>query len=231
MFQFTDHTVYHTSPATLYRNLDAMLTKEHSKRWLEWEPEVLLSTVPEVKYYVPRNKLLAIQAVGANADLVCSDHIGFESVGNCFCNYHYLVGESQPIGIEECLYTTNHVKQIISDVHKLDTDKINFLGEIPGYIASVAKLYKHRVLPVPLNFGQDILDFLYPNNKQDAHFEEMKHIAAEIDKTAIPNDFGNLGKILDVIDPGSTNGAFVNWLIGCYLYNPTTIIGNTVEEN
>jgi len=207
-----------------------LLKEKHCKDWLAWEPEVLLSYVPEVKFYVPRNKILAVQAVGANADLVCSDHVGFESVGNCFCNYHYLVGESQPLGIEECFYTINQVRDIISKVHNLSQEKIEFLGEIPGYIASVAKLYKHRVLPKPLSFSQDILNFLYPNTKEN-NISDLLYIAEEIDKASLPDSLDELRKLLDNVDPDSTHGVFVGWLIGCYVYDPTTLLEPTVETN
>lgn len=209
MFIFNDVTVHSLHPIDLYRKMDEVLSKD-GKDWLGWEPETVLQHLK-----VPRtaqeavDKVLAVQAIAAHVELACESHEAFEALCNSFCNYSFIVGESQPAGIEECFYTVKQIKAIADAVHKIKDGDVIFYGEIPGYIAAVAKLHSHRVLPVPLWFAQDILDFIYPNT--DIDLASYKNVAEEIDKA----DLSTLDELED------TDNNFINWLIGCYRYDPT----------
>lgn len=213
MFDFNDSTIYSTSPIDLYTAMDKVLTPLGA--WISWEPDTLLKHITSKTKLNSNsiNKLLAVQAVAANLDLVCKDHTAFEAVGTCFCNEHYILGRSQPIGIEECMYTVKQIKGIAVLVHNTQEDLVMFYGEIPGYVASVAKLNSHRVLPIPLSFGQDILDYLYPNYGVDLVKE--KDMAQKIDDADL-KDLTSLDK---------TDNIFIHWLVGCYLYDPTIVVG------
>lgn len=205
----TNDSVLHTDPTTLYKALNKKFIKFGD--WLSWEPDVFLKMIGDVTDKLPQNKLMAIQALGGNTQIALEDHIAFESIGNCFCNVNYIVGHSMPLSIEECFYTVKHIKTIGALVHDIPTKNISFFGEIPGYVASCAKHESKRVLPVPLSFGQDILDFLYPNYNVDL-IEE--HTAIKNIEENQNSDYFN--KILE-----EQPNTFASWVIGCYLFNPT----------
>lgn len=206
--EFTNSIIYSTHPIDLYKYINTAL--KGLGAWLSWEPEVLFKNLNINKPNSNSvNKVLAVQSTAANTELPCKNHLAFESVGNCFCNEHFIAGTSQPIGIEECMYTVNQIKLIAKEVHKVNEDLVTFYGEIPGYVASVAKLHSHRVLPIPLNFGQDILDYLYPN--YGVNLTEEKHIAEVIDKADLS----------ELADLDRTDNKFIHWLVGCYRYDPT----------
>ena len=218
MFNFTDKTILKTSPTALYKEMAIKLEGEGP--WIEWEPETILHSISSDIGDVAMNKILAVQAVAANTELPCMDHVAFESVVNSFCNYTYIVGESQPTGIEECFYTVNHIKGIATQVHNLDPSSILFAGEVPGYIAAVAKLYSKRVIPYPLSFAQDILDFIYLN--YNIPLDEMKDIVQKIDSAIIPENVKDISSLVEELDPKSEYHTFITWILGCYIYDPTS---------
>ena len=225
--EFTSKGVYHAHPIDLYISMDEKFGK--LGKWLEWEPEVFLSYFPEVTYRVPKDKLLAVQSVAANMQLPYTDHTAFEAVGNCFCNYYFIVGESSPLGTAECFYVVAQLKKLAVAVHGVKEADLLFYGEIPSYIAATAKYEHQRMLPSPLSFGQSILDYLYPNYEKDLSAE--RDIVSQIDKSEIPNSTEDLNKLLDNVDPSSTHGAFISWLLSCYFYDPTAFDIDSFEDN
>lgn len=141
-------------PIDLYKALDAQFRDEE---WLSWEPETLLRTLALQDEGSGVDKLLAIQAFCVNTDLALSDSVAFENLVHAFCNNVVVVDAPQAPYIEEVHYAVEQMKGLAKLVHHKDCV---FVGEIPGYVAAVAKHRGWVLLPMDLSFAQALLDHL-----------------------------------------------------------------------
>lgn len=206
-------------PFDVYRALDTMFGEE---RWLSWEPEVLLHELADEVSEQARDKVLAVQAVAANGALACGKAAAFENVVHAFCNNALVVDSLQPPTIEEVMYTIPQLEKIIKQVHS--DAEVSFYGEIPRYVAAVAKYRGWVVLPTRLGFAQDALDELTGCSPESDKYQEfkgtlqlIKGLVASVAETAITTS----DEVFSLIEEDTPKALVIRLVLGAYLYDPT----------
>lgn len=194
--------------------------------WLTWEPETLLL---ELREDVPENavdKLLAVQAVASCGDVALRSSAAFEKVVNAFCNNICVMDTHQSPCMEEICYATAQIKKLLRMVYGRDP---KFCGEVPGYVAAVAKYHGWFVLPGTLTFAQQMLDSLTNltgNNKLMREHSPMVHSVKSLYQNVHPDDARKL--LDDAAFPTLDNGpaaTIIRNIVGALLFDPTTLYG------
>jgi hypothetical protein len=210
------------TPAKIYDYLDELLSGES---WFEWEPETLLTTVitqdlNECDSGLCKDKILSVQAVALNTDLVCTYHKAFEKVVHAFCNNPCIMDVVQPPAIEEIYWSIPQIEYILRKVHG-DTAELKFMGEIPNYVASVGKYFGWMVFPERLKFAQEMLDNL--NGLQEwtskhadikAILDQAKQVAEQLEDISVDNTG------IEELTDATPRNIMIKKLVGCKLYSP-----------
>jgi len=214
-FTWDNEVIIKNPPVQVFRFLDSHF---YGTSWLGMDPESMLLQLDRHRTLITKteavDKLMAVKSAAFNINIPCRDCLAFEKIAHAFCNNICVMDAFQPLFIEEVFYTVNQLTEIAKMVD--DSIKhLDFRGEIPGYVASVAKHRGVRVLPKPLGFAQDILTFLNgysptPDELTLADNLEAMHRSGALDAKAI-ND--NIGDTLQV-------NSSVRNLIRCYLFDP-----------
>ena len=201
------------------------MAKQFGGDWASWDSDTLLLTLPGLVEDYAQDKVLAVHAVIANSNLPCTHSQAFENVTNAFCHNPVIVDAAQPPDLPEMYYTVGQLEKIIRLVHDVDPQ---FGGEIPGYIAAVARYRRILVLPKRLAFAQDLLDSLNgitPDSRKRQEFSALYDDSIKLVNQLEEVDFTEDNtKLLDdlqkLVPPEHLFTA--QQLIGCYLYDPTT---------
>jgi hypothetical protein len=208
--------VYRTSPSDLLKAINGIIPTDAD--WLQWEPEVLLGYFSKVKgtgSQAALDKIMAVQAAAAHMQFACSYSYPFSAIISCFCNFN-VPRSIKPSHVEEIFYTVGQLQKIADLIHD---DDLEFVGEVPGYIAACAHYASWRVLPKSLDFAQGLLSHLcsYVPTK-----EELLLVGSmDLVKDMTHNE------VVDVVDsmtkdtPG--NSRLITDLLGCYVYDPTLV--------
>jgi hypothetical protein len=213
MLQLNNSDIYKAHPVDLL----TLFNKEMGATdWLDWEVETVLAQFNTVLSQAAQDKVLAIQSVLNNIGLTASDAIAFEKVVHAFCNNPCIMDALQAPSIEEIFYTVKQIKKLVNA-------GIEYVGEIPGYVAAVAAHHDWVLLPLPLSFAQEALYsllYLTPGTERwkesEAFINEGKKILEYLD-THYFTDY-------DSLENETMAALFIRRILGAYLYDPTTEI-------
>jgi hypothetical protein len=212
----TDHAVISWHPATLYQKLAAFFTDDAS--WLTWDAETLFLQLSQVTAPVATDKVMAVKACAQNMNVPCTSALAFEKTAMAFCNNVCVMDSYQPLHTEEAVYTVHQLQAIA----KTSQDsEIEFSGEVPSYVAAVAKHRQTPVLPKSLEFAQDLAMYLtgYTPTADECRAIDGVHALAtsDIDKLRDPDALDQL-PAMQQSGPG-----LVTFLVGCYLFSPAEV--------
>ena len=185
------------SPLSLYKATD----KKHPE-WLNWEPETVLQTLDR-----DDDKILAVQTAARNPNKVTNDCFPFEKVVMAFCNNQPIMGTYDKPYIEELMYGVQQIKEVIKESQEgLHDSDIDFTGDIPSYVAAVAKDRGWFVLPERLSFAQQALNHIRGLKEDSPVYKAHKKVRDEVEKG--PESYINSE------DPTVTR------YVGAYLFDP-----------
>jgi len=209
MQALNDKFILGSHPVDIYTAVD---TEPLFGEWVTWDAETLLMQLPLVKDAVAMDKVLAVKSCAANINVPVAKALAFEKICTAFCNNHCVMDAYQPLFMEEVFYGVKQINLISQAVHgKLP----KFKGEVPGYIATVAKVRAVPVLPKPLAFAQDRAAFMTgksPSGDELELVDSMDQVGLEALKEPAS---------LDSLDPARNPGdRLAAFLIGCYLFDP-----------
>ena len=159
-------------PYEIYLACDKLFEGEP---WLEWEPETLLLQLRSDVDDLSEDKLLAVQAVAANATPVLDMALSFEKAVLAFNNCVCVMDTWQPPYVEEICYAVPQIRKILRAVHG-PNHTFEFAGEVPGYVASVAKHRGWIALPKRLDFATEQLNSLNGLTEKSKKYLENKEI-------------------------------------------------------
>lgn len=211
----TDAFVVQQHPVDLYKALDAFFD---GLPWLLWDSDALFMNLPQVTSPVATDKVMAVKACAQNMNVPCTDAVAFEKTGMAFCNNVCVMDTFQPLYTEEAVYTAMQLQAIAQVVQE---SEIEFSGEVPSYIATVAKHRGTPVLPKPLEFAQDLAQHLtgYAPTPDECQAVDSVHAVA----TQNPKELRD-PKALDRLPATQRQGrGLVTFLVGCYLFAPEEV--------
>lgn len=212
MNPITDATVLRSSAKDTFLLLDEQFGDES---WLTWDAETLLLHCSQVKEPVAMDKLLAVKSCALNINIPCSKAIAFEKTVTALCNNSCVMDTYQPLFMEEVFYGVQQLQALCQEVLQ---QACKFTGEIPGYIAAVAKTRGFNVLPKELEFAQDMVTYLtgYSPSADEITLVESLATVAKTAKAALLDK-----ATLDKLSPGTNSqDKVVAQLIGCYVFKP-----------
>ncbi|KAH0475528.1 MAG: hypothetical protein KVP17_002618 [Porospora cf. gigantea B] len=153
-------SILQSSPAEVR---DVLNMVYRNQKWETWDTEVLLHEVFSAypKTDEAADKVAAVQAVLVNPTLCLEDSAGFEKVVHAFCNNACVMDLRQAPYVEEILYTIEQLKSLAPNCSPG--------GDVPEYVAGVAKYWGWLVMPRELQFAQDMLDNLNSANKGEKY--------------------------------------------------------------
>lgn len=193
--------------------------------WLSWEPETILLELKQEVSDAAVDKLLAVQAVAANSKAVQNSAAAFEKVVNAFCNNICVMDVIQPPEVEEMSYAVSQINKIIEMVQGSSV-KLSFGGEVPAYVASVARFRGWFALPSNLSFGQELLDNItnMPEGSKlrKEHYKLLDAVSSavyEIRRTEA-RELLEDGSV-EALEGDETSSNIARKIIGALLYDPT----------
>lgn len=209
--------VYRTSPSDLLKVVNTLVPKDAD--WLQWEPEVLLGYFPKVQgtgSQAALDKIMAVQAAAAHMQFACSYSYPFCGIVSCFCNFN-VPRSIKPSHVEEIFYTVGQLQKIADLIHD---DDLEFVGEVPGYIAACAHYASWRVLPKPLDFAQGLLSHLssYVPTKEELLLVGSMDLVKDMTKDEVTEVLYSMTK-----DAAPETSRLITDLLGCYVYDPTLV--------
>jgi len=230
---YTEDNVLNAHPYDIYSDLNI---KYGFENWAEWEPEVLLSTIfgsslDSVDAPV-QDKISAVHSLVINAPLVLSEAFAFEKVINAFNNNHCIVDAIQPLYVEELMYGIRQIQKILCHIGDLKDSDITFESEVPGYVAAIGRYRDWVVLPKPLSFAQNVLNYLNGISEKSERLKENKDmlecamsmvedmdltVGRDADANVDAEEFTKLEKYSDKeFLPG-----LIKRIVGSYVFDPT----------
>ena len=208
-----------THPIEIYQACDQVFKDQP---WLSWEPETILLQLKDEVSDLEMDKLLAVQAVAANGNAVTKSAAAFEKTVNAFCNNICVMDVIQPPEVEEMSYAVSQIEKIIRAVH--GNVKIEYIDEVPGYVASVAKFRGWFALPRNLRFGQEILDSL----TQAHNHKELVDQVTDFIKNTSRKDAREILEDPEIakLETDDMASLLVKQIIGALLFDPTIEYAN-----
>lgn len=210
-----------STPIEVYNHLDNLFKEGE---WLSWEPETVLTSLKECinGEDICKDKILAVQGVAANATLVLTNNRAFEKVVHAFCNNPCIMDIAQPPQIEEIHWAIPHIQDIIvASQEDIKRESISFTGEIPGYVAGVAKYHGWLVLPKRLNFAKEMLDNLNGIKGWNTKEQDIALIISQAQSLADQLDDIELDTAgLDALEEDTPRNIMIRRLVGCCLFKP-----------
>lgn len=183
------------------------------KNWLQWDNDTVLL---QLKNLEPeeKDKVLAVKAFLSFPHIPASQAVAFEKCVVAFNNDPVIHDQPQVPEIEEVYYA---VKQM----HRLNGRAVNFGGEVPSYVASVAKYRDVHLLPTELKFARDILNHLIgwgPGNEEFDVLSKASTLAQQVE--IIVSEEGITDEVITLFDHAIL-GPHLRTIVGCILYDPT----------
>ena len=208
--------VLQSPPIILYQVLDRFF---NGSTWLEWDVETLLRQLNQVQDPIAQDKVAAVKSCAFNFNVPCTIGLAFEKTTAAFCNNACVPDSYQPPHMAEVFYAVNQLQQLAGVVQG---QPVTFTGEVPGYIAAVAKLRKSYLLPKPLEFAQDMVTFLTGYTPDPGTMALVDNIDALVRANGTEKLQDN--SVLDNLRPdNSEQDRSIAALIGYYLFDPTVI--------
>ena len=216
------------TPVELYRRITQTFEtvwkdSNDESSWVEYDPDaLLLSLLPEDADQEAKDKICAVQALCYDPERACAFAHAFENMINAFNGNALVMDQMQPPYLEELFYGVQQIKQIVM----AHTGKEpNWSGEVPGYVAALAKHHGVAVLPKPLAFAQEMLDSLtgkhIGSKKREEYsklLEALNSLASELDKAQYAKE--DLDAAVGIL--GASEGAYTNCVMAilrCYAYD------------
>lgn len=209
-------------PIEILEACDGVFT---GQKWLAYDPETILLSLQNDISDAAVDKLLAVQAVASNPMAVLSNSDAFEKTVNAFNNNICVMDVTQPPEVEEMSYAASQIEKIIKAVHGAKV-KAQYSGDVPNYVAAVAKFRGWTILPKNLAFAQDMLDVLCGTVKDSKLYAEHKNILKAVsdfvDKTS-RKDAREILKDAAITELEKDDAAqmIVRKFVGALLYDPT----------
>lgn len=212
-----------THPELLYRAMDKLFDGED---WLAWEPETVLLSLGEDIADEDKDKLLAVHAVASNSSMVLNNAQAFEKVVMAFCNNICIMDEYQEPYLEEIMYAVGQIRKIIRLAHPDDGKDAVFHGEVPGYVAAIARYRGWFMLPSRLSFAQKELDRLTGLQEGSKLRKEHAGIFEAVQKACRNLHTSDAEKLLESgeikeLEGEDTSKLITKQIIGALLYDPT----------
>lgn len=148
----TTNSLLASHPVDIYRACDKLFGDQP---WLDWEPETLVMNLRKDVSELETDKLLAVQSLASNPTPCLNMALAFEKTVMAFCNNVCVMDTWQPPYVEELCYAVPQILGVLRLSH--GSQKYRFDGEVPGYVASVAKHRGWIALPRRLNFANKML--------------------------------------------------------------------------
>lgn len=226
MLDLDTQRVLKMAPAVIYTRLDREFD---GQTWLGWAVETLVAQLPEHLDQAALDKVLAVFAVARDVQAVCQNALGLEKVTHAFNNQPCLMDALQPPHIEELMYAVGQIRRIAEHTQeKEESKKVVFHAQTPGYVASVGRYHQWTVLPRPLAFAQQMLDFLNGMHWRRANDQRIDTAVRAL--SDLSEQLGSLSDVsasspsikamLDGFDTNRFEYRDAARLIGCYLYRP-----------
>jgi len=211
-------------PVDIYRALNSVFPDTD---WLAWEPETILLELKNDVSDAAVDKLLAVQAVCSNSNAVVRSAAAFEKVVNAFCNNICVMDVIQPPEVEEMSYAVSQIEKLIHLVHG-EKAVIEYIGEVPAYVASVARFRNWFMLPRNLQFAQDNLNSLLNCRTDSKKYKEHKHILDAVSDFVMGTtrkDARELlqNAVLTELETDDTSSLLVRHILGALLFDPTIL--------
>jgi hypothetical protein len=230
---FTDSFILQNTPTVLYQKMDEFFTGEADATpgdssewvgWLGWDADTFLMRFKQVVNPVAQDKLLAVKSFVQLPKIVQTDALAFEKVVNAFNNNVCVMDTIQPVYVEEIHYAVAQLNKL-HKVTELGAEKdqggdLEFSGEVPGYIAAVAKHRNFQVLPKPLEFAQDMTTFFTgyaPSADEIVLVDNLDEVYRETPGALL--DQATLDALHTDLEVGDRT---IAKLIGCYVFDPAT---------
>lgn len=201
-------------PRDMVPALDSLL----GKGWVEWDADTVLMSMPEDQDHEAFDKVLAVKSVLQHPHIVLTQAVAFEKVVVAFNNDTVIHDQPQPPEIEALCYAVKQLLDIICTHESKAKDQILFGGEVPGYVAGVAKYRGVLLLPTPLKFAEEMLHYL---SGEEAYVELAKKtvkLVAEIE-SIVSIDGVTPSVEAAITHPGI--GPHLRVIAACTLYDPT----------
>lgn len=215
-----NNAILAASPFEIYSACTQVFADED---WLTFEPETLLHELKDEVSSLSADKLLAVQALGANASLALTHSQAFEKIVNAFCNNVCVMDVWQPPYVEEMCYAVRQMRLIMRETHPGESPE--FSGEVPGYVAAAAKHRGWAVLPKDLSFAQQALDFLTGVNDKSARYRENRELIDGLRRVAASMTAKKAAELLEDPDFDTQSEdprvAAIAMMAGAVLYDPT----------
>lgn len=205
------------APSAIYSELSSNFGEAD---WVGWDPHTVLAHIEDATD-VGQDKILATQAFAFNTKLASTEAVAFENISHAFCNNHCVFDAHQPLELPEAAYAVKQMRELAKLVHGPKFE-LEFAGEIPSYIAAIAKFRGFYLLPQSLAFAQGLLNHLTGLAPGSPKYQESEKLL-----TAAESVLGALGaspKLEDVIAHLEREDAltdFTRAVVGCVVFDPT----------
>lgn len=209
-------------PEDIYRACDELFK---GQEWLAFEPETLLLELGNDIADAAVDKLLAVQAAASATDVVCTSAAAFEKTVTAFNNGICVMDVLQPPEVEEMSYAVSQIGKIVRLAHGPDKAP-RYSGEVPGYVAAVARFRGWFMLPKNLSFAQEMLDVLTgmtETSKRREQCRELRDAVTELVSGMTRADARDILGHDDVkaLEKDDMASQMVRRFIGALLYDPT----------
>lgn len=163
----TTNSLLASHPVDIYKACDKLFEGEP---WLEFEPETIVMRLRNDVSELETDKLLAVQSLASNPTPCLNMALAFEKTVMAFCNNVCVMDTWQPPYVEELCYAVPQILGVLRLSH--GNQKYRFDGEVPGYVASVAKHRGWIALPRRLNFASKMLLSLNGLTEKSERYKE-----------------------------------------------------------
>lgn len=204
-------------PIEIWQALEQVFSGEP---WLSWEPETLVLELGDDVSDEALDKLLAVQAFCANPNAAARGAAAFEKTVQALCGNICVMDVSQPPEVEEMSYAVSQMEKLLDASQH---EKLEFTGEVPGYVAAAARFRDWIILPHNLSFAQAMLDSL-TNLPEDSQLRmEHKAILDAVAGFVAKATRKDAREILTQaeLDRDETEAMIVRKFVGALLYDPT----------
>ncbi len=189
------------------------ILSELGAEWLDWEPETIELTFELSGKPIHLDKLLALQTLVKNPNPVARQSFVFEKICIAFCNGFTIMDTYVRPYIEEVFYAVGQMQKIVPD--------IEFSGDVPNYLAAVAKSRDWIVLPDRLAWAQEALNGLTGLSEGSRRYKDHLEALEALKRAVSALNHIEFKTLLSSKELDGMEGHVITRYIGAYLYDPT----------
>lgn len=220
---------------TYFKELDDLNTEEID--WLAWDPDSLVLFLSKKRISISDpiaiDKMMATFAFLFRRDLGTSDAKAFEKLVHAFNNDPIVVDVIQEPTLEAVNYAVTQMRKLNNALQKREDRSslsevvpLEFKGEVPGYVASVAFINNFPILNSNLDFATEMLDFINSNKWRDKQYDglisKLKDLVQYLETTKLDSE--GIEEILSTVkDSSEIVKNMVVKYIGLLMYDPCVI--------